>query len=235
MKKNIFFFAVFIVPVLSFGQTNVELGLGYLRNNFSTVSVVGDLSSPYKVWESVYPHFTIYHQLNYRYSVISGAGIWSIGYDTKGNVLQDYGLPDQAQISNRWKQTMLKIPVGIAFSPANYRNKFAFGIEISVPLKSTLWDLKDQNYAYLVTDVTSAMPVRTWVFSRFMFYVSKRIRIDLNYKFNPFQWFSGKAADLAEANAIQQHAYFRPYYSTGILNDLNINVGADIAVKYRLF
>lgn len=235
MKKIIFLLPMFVFPWIAFGQTNMELGLGFLRNHFNSVDV--KLSSPYRLWESAYPHLTVYHHINYRYALVTGVGIWRIGYDTRGSVRQDYGLPGGVEISNRWKQSMLKIPVGIAFAPPNYRIQFAFGIETSVPLKSTLWDLKDQDYSYLVTDVTSAMPIRTWFFARFMFSVSKRIRLDMNLRNIAFQWFSAKAADLAEANAIRQHAYFRPYYSTGILNDLNLmgQSTSEIALKYRLF
>lgn len=224
-----------LVLVLAFatrgwGQTQVSLSAGYLP---TTVLFTDNYYS-----STFVPSLKIDHYLNYRYAITTGVGIWNVGYGTKGHpesMYYYYNVPSRETINNRWKQTMLQIPIGIKIAPGGFSVHFAAGADINVTLRSRVWDLKDSANAnnYLMTDITRAVrPVNIVPFV-VIGYSYRSFTFDTRFMFFSGNWYSTKAVGLTDQNGRDNGAYWRSwYYMNSHL--MQIKPAIMITLNYRI-
>ena len=212
------------------GQTRIYAGAGLLPVK---IGLGGGL-----LWQTHYsalPYLRLEKNINYRYGISTGIGMWQARYNTYGNYLFGYSIADPSRISNRWTQQMIQVPVGLTYYSPVIRLTIGAGVDFNGVLSSMLTDLKNDNGDYFDTDITrDVRRLHTAPYFRFGFRIGKA-EAHLNFSFLSGNWHSGKASDAADASALRQQSKYRSFYSRWDFDNLTPYPITYLTIQYRLF
>lgn len=232
MKKTVFATSFLLICACSLqAQTRIGIGVGLFSEQVAMVT----MSSSQPV---IHPFVLVDHYLTYRFAFQTGVGYYRVGYSTLGKPIDVtmYGknLPLD-EVDNRWKHSMLQVPVGIRIGPQTFPFNLTLGADINVTLKSTLWDLRSETSTtdYFKTDITKAVRPLNFTPYAMITYMLGSVTFNIRYMYFGGNWYSSEAAVLAEENAKASGSHWRSWYATyGDL--LQLYPGVELNVTYRI-